>query len=443
MEKALTLYELNNLVRGTLETVLSDEYWLQAELSEVRVAYNGHCYMEFVEKDADGRQLVAKARGMIWSNVFRSLNPFFERETGRRLAAGLKVLVRVKVSFHELYGYSLTVTGIDPTYTIGDIERRRREILQQLADEGILNDNKSLPLPVMMNRIAVISSATAAGYGDFCDQLYHNDYKLRFVTRLFPAVMQGENVEASVLSALNAVLSERDCWDAVVIIRGGGAVSDLAGFDTYLLAAGCAQFPLPVITGIGHERDDTVLDLVAHTRVKTPTAAAAFLVSHQLDAATHVEDLGLRMVNGARLHMQGEMERIRQAAMRLPTVFTFIKTSGEHRLSLLSGRLRHAADRVLAGRRYKLAMAGDRFFSRVPAMLDRERFRLKLLEQRCEAVDPRKLLKRGYSMTFCNGHLVRDAARLKPGDEIMTYVAEGSVCSVVKDTKHEKENNDL
>lgn len=308
--EALTLYELNNLVRGVLESRLKDEYWLQAELSEVREAYNGHCYVEFVQKDTAGRNLIAKARGAIWAGTYRLLAPMFERETGQRLVPGLKVLVRVSVTFHELYGYSLTVSDIDPAYTLGDIARRRKEILAQLAAEGILNDNKELRLPLLANRIAVISSATAAGYGDFCNQLLRNDYGLRFTVRLFPAVMQGERVEASVLAAMDAVMAECDAWDAVVIIRGGGAVSDLSGFDTYLLAAACAQFPLPVITGIGHERDETVLDAVAHTRVKTPTAAAAFLIAHQVETASVLDGLARRISQAARWRMEREQNRL-------------------------------------------------------------------------------------------------------------------------------------
>ena len=218
--EALTLYELNGLVRGTLERTLQAEYWLQAELSEVREAYNGHCYLEFVQKSVNGRDLVAKARGVVWAGTYRLLKPMFERETGRALSPGLKVLVKVGVTFHELYGYSLTVADIDPAYTLGDMARLRREILARLEADGILNDNKELPLPMLANRIAVISSATAAGYGDFCNQLLRNDYRLRFTVRLFPAVMHGEHVESTVLAALDAVMARQDEWDAVVIIRG-------------------------------------------------------------------------------------------------------------------------------------------------------------------------------------------------------------------------------
>ena len=408
--ETLTLYELNNLMRGVVENTLDGEYWLQAELSEVRPAYNGHCYVEFVEKDKRGRDLVAKARGVIWAGTYGLLKPMFERETGRPLSPGLKVLVKVTVSFHELYGYSLTVRDIDPAYTLGDLARLRREILARLEADGILDDNKSLPLPMLANRIAVISSATAAGYGDFCNQLLRNEYGFRFTTRLFPAVMQGERVEQSVLSALDAIMAERGEWDVVVLIRGGGATSDLSGFDTYLLAAACAQFPLPVITGIGHERDDTVLDMVAHTRVKTPTAAAAFLVGHQLETASRLEEFSRRATEGAERRMERERGRMVQVAARLSSAFVRVKMADEHRLQRAMERLRMAW----------------------PLRMERERFRLQLAGQRCEAANPENLLKRGYSMSFCGGELVRDAARLHPGDTLTTRLAEGEIRSIVQ-----------
>lgn len=430
--EALTLYELNNLVRGSLERALPDEYWVQAELSEVREAYNGHCYLEFVQKGNNGRDLVAKARGVVWAGTYRLLKPLFERETGRPLSAGMKVLVRVSVTFHELYGYSLSVTDIDPAYTLGDLARLRREILARLEADGILNDNKELPLPVLANRIAVISSATAAGYGDFRNQLLRNDYRLRFTLRLFPAVMQGERVEESVLAALDAIMAERDEWDAVVIIRGGGATSDLSGFDTYLLAAACAQFPLPVITGIGHERDDTVLDLVAHTRVKTPTAAAAFLVRHQLEAATRLEALSRDIGQEVMARLERERVRLERLSAALSAVFSQVRVRGEHRLEQLSLRLAHAWQQRLADERHGLERCAARIGQGVASRLERERFRLQLLRQRCEAADPDLLLKRGYSMTFSQGRLVRKASGLEKGEEITTRLAEGEVRSVVQ-----------
>ena len=290
--KPLSLYDLNTLVRRSLEQCLPDEYWVQAELSEVRVhPATGHCYVEFVQKDPRSNNLVAKARGVIWSNVFHLLRPYFEESTGQMFTAGIKVLVQVTVSFHELYGYSLTVQDIDPTYTLGDMARRRREILAQLKADGVLTLNKELPMPVLPQRIAVISSASAAGYGDFCHQLEHNPRGYYFRVELFPSIMQGERTESSLLAALDRINQRLEYFDVVVIIRGGGATSDLSCFDTYLLAAACAQFPLPIITGIGHERDDTVLDTVAHTRVKTPTAAAECLIARMDEAAARLQPL--------------------------------------------------------------------------------------------------------------------------------------------------------
>ena len=287
---SLSLLELNALVRRSLEQCLPDEYWIQAELSDVRSNTTGHCYLEFIQKDPRSNSLVAKARGMIWNNIYRLLKPYFEESTGQLFTSGIKVLVKVTVQFHELYGYSLTVLDIDPTYTLGDMARRRREILLQLEEEGVLTLNKELEMPVLPQRIAVVSSATAAGYGDFCHQLKHNSGGFFFYTELFPALMQGNQVEESVLAALDCINTRISEFDVVVIIRGGGAASDLSGFDTYLLAAACAQFPLPVITGIGHERDDTVLDSVAHTRVKTPTAAAELLIQRVGEAAERLEE---------------------------------------------------------------------------------------------------------------------------------------------------------
>ena len=262
------MYELNALVRQTLEREMSATYWVQAELSDVRVNASGHCYVEFVQKSPQGNALLAKARGTIWANVFRMLRPYFEESTGQAFVPGIKVLVCVSVSFHELYGYSLVVHDIDPAYTLGDLARRRREILKQLEEEGVLT--------------------------------YY------FHVELFPAVMQGDAVEETLLDALDRINARLEEFDVVVIIRGGGATSDLSGFDTYLLAAACAQFPLPVITGIGHERDDTVLDSVAHTRVKTPTAAAEYLIARMDEAAGRLYDLAIRMKQAVHNHLSQE-----------------------------------------------------------------------------------------------------------------------------------------
>ena len=291
-KEALSLLELNTRIRGALSRAFPETCWVRAEMSDVRVnTSSGHCYLEFVEKNAQTGQLVAKVRGSIWAKTFRMLKPYFEMETGQMFASGLKVLVKVSVEFHELYGLSLTVLDIDPAYTLGDMVRKRMEIIRQLQEEGVFTLNKELPFPLLPRRIAIITSPTAAGYEDFMNQLTRNKGGYPFYTKLFPALMQGERTEASVIAALDRIYQHQDLFDVVVIIRGGGATSDLNSFDSYLLAANCAQFPLPIITGIGHERDDTVVDLVAHTRMKTPTAVAEFLISRMDSVGEELENL--------------------------------------------------------------------------------------------------------------------------------------------------------
>lgn len=409
MSSYLSLYELNRRVRSLLTRSLPDECWLQAELSEVHVNSAGHCYVEFVQKDARSNALVAKARGTIWSNIFRLLRPYFERETGQLFMAGIKVLVQVRVDFHELYGYSLVVTDIDPSYTVGDLVRKRREILRQLEEEGVLTLNKELPLPAVPQRIAVISSSTAAGYGDFCNQLENNPYGFRFFPVLFPAIMQGDRAEASILEALDKIHLSVQKWDVVVIIRGGGATSDLSGFDTYLLAAACAQFPLPVITGIGHERDDTVLDLVAHTRVKTPTAAASFLVNRLREAADCLEVLSGSIYTYVQAKLEREKSRIDELARRLPSLVALQRVRQDQRLELLRQRMVIAVERRLQDQKH----------------------RLQILGQRLKGCDYRCLLGKGFSVTLKNGHVVTDVSQLSPGDTIVTRLGNGEVTSQV------------
>ena len=352
-QEALTLFDLNALVRRSLEQCLPDEYWIQAELSDVRSNSTGHCYLEFIQKDSRSNNLIAKARGMIWGNIFRLLKPYFEEATGQMFGSGIKVLVKVTVQFHELYGYSLTVLDIDPTYTLGDMARRRREILQQLEEEGVLTLNKELEMPLLPQRIAVISSATAAGYGDFCHQLQHNSRGFFFYTELFPAMMQGNQVEESVLSALDRVNARLGDFDVVVIIRGGGATSDLSGFDTYLLAAACAQFPLPIITGIGHERDDTVLDSVAHTRVKTPTAAAELLINRMDEATDQLEYLSTRLREGASAFLERESGRLLSCQARIPALVVHRLSDARFRLLTASKDLMQVSAALLARQRHR------------------------------------------------------------------------------------------
>ena len=434
MEKAvLSLFEFNQLVRRSVRTCLPDEYWVQVELSDVRANYSGHCYLECVQKDPKSNSLIAKARGIIWSNVFSQLKPYFEQETGQAFVSGIKVLVKVTVDFHELYGYSLTIVDIDPAYTLGDMARRRREILLRLQEEGVLSLNKELELPVLAQRIAVISSATAAGYGDFCNQLENNAFGFAFYPRLFPAIMQGERVEASVIAALDRIYAESEKWDVVVIIRGGGATSDLSGFDTYDLAASCAQFPLPIITGIGHERDDTVIDLVAHTRVKTPTAAAEFLVNHLRHTAEQLENYAYYIRQEVPARLNREKERLERCITRIPARVQMRLQREDFRRERLAKRMEMAWQSRLAREQYRLELS-SRLSVALQARLLKEKHRLDLLEKSVEAASPDLLLKRGYSITLKDGKAVIDASLLKPGDRVVTRVAKGQFSSEVQGT---------
>lgn len=434
MEKAvLSLFELNQLVRRSVRTCLPDEYWVQVELSDVRANYSGHCYLECVQKDPKSNSLIAKARGIIWSNVFSQLKPYFEQETGQAFVSGIKVLVKVTVDFHELYGYSLTIVDIDPAYTLGDMARRRREILLRLQEEGVLSLNKELELPVLAQRIAVISSATAAGYGDFCNQLENNAFGFAFYPRLFPAIMQGERVEASVIAALDRIYAESEKWDVVVIIRGGGATSDLSGFDTYDLAASCAQFPLPIITGIGHERDDTVIDLVAHTRVKTPTAAAEFLVNHLRHTAEQLENYAYYIRQEVPARLNREKERLERCITRIPARVQMRLQREDFRRERLAKRMEMAWQSRLAREQYRLELS-SRLSVALQARLLKEKHRLDLLEKSVEAASPDLLLRRGYSITLKDGKAVTDASLLKPGDRVVTRVAKGQFSSEVQGT---------
>ena len=429
-QNPLSLYELNTLVRQSLHLSMPDAYWVQAELSDVRTNYSGHCYLEFVQKDSRSDALLAKARGIIWSSVFARLKPYFERETGQAFVAGLKVLVRVTVDFHELYGYSLTVSDIDPTYTLGDMARRRKEIVRRLEEEGVLTLNKELELPELVQRIAVISSPTAAGYGDFCNQLAHNVFGFVFYTKLFPAVMQGEQVESSIIRALNRINAEADCWDVVVIIRGGGATSDLSGFDTYELATNCAQFPLPIITGIGHERDDTVIDMVAHTRVKTPTAAAEFLINHLRASAERLEGYASFFYQEIPALLDGQRERLERFVARIPARVEMRLQGEGFRQERLVKRIHLAWQTRLMRETYRLQLDG-RLNASLQSRLQRESQHLRLLEQQVKSASPDLLLKRGYSITLKDGKAVTDASALRPGDEVETRVAKGTFKSVV------------
>lgn len=407
--EAITLLELNGRVKSTLQFEMPDAYWVQAEISSISPSGQGHCYLELVQKDATGRNFLAKAKANIWRGTWLKLKPYFEAQTGETLKVGMKVLLQVTVTFHEVYGYSLVVQDIDPTYTMGDMARRRKEILEQLEKDGVIGLNRELEIPALPQRIAVISSATAAGWGDFRNQLDGNIYGFRFYVKLFPAAMQGDDVERSVISALNAVAMRREDFDVVIIIRGGGAVSELSCFDSYNLAFNIANFPLPVITGIGHERDDTVADVVAHTKVKTPTAAAEFIINRVFDTASELENLTRRMSDAITEKMNAEKVRIERMSQKLPSLFAVLKTRQEQVLETL----------------------WIRSVNGVRNMLTVQAHKLEIVDKTLAAADPQVILRRGYSLTRLNGRAVRCASDLKKGDRLTTVFADGSVESEI------------
>lgn len=429
----LSLLELNNRVRGAISRAFPDTCWVRAEMSDVRVNQSsGHCYLEFVEKNPLTGQLAAKARGSIWAKTFRMLKPYFELETGRAFASGLKVLVQVIVEFHELYGFNLTVVDIDPAYTLGDMVRKRMEIIRQLQEEGVFTLNKELPLPLLPQRLAVITSPTAAGYEDFLHQLSANRAGYVFYPRLFPALMQGEKTEESIIAALEKIYLHADCFDAVVIIRGGGATSDLSSFDSYLLAANCAQFPLPVLTGIGHERDDTVVDLVAHTRMKTPTALAEFLIGRLEETATELYGLQQAASSLATQLLMREKTYLQLAASRLPSLVQSRLERSRSSLQMLTANLPAWVGGLTSRCRTDLERLQLRLAAGAKTATAGEKRQLELMEQFVKMASPDYILQRGYSLALQHGKIVKHAASLWPGELLTTRFADGEVESIIQ-----------
>lgn len=407
-ERTFTLLELNHMVRETIERQMDGKYWVEAELSDLHD--RNHCYMELVENDPFGPTPLAKARAVCWANRWTALRSKFERQTQQQLRPGIKVRMMVTPTFHEAYGFAYQVSDIDPDYTLGDIVRKRMEIIRQLKEAGIFDLQRELVLPRFAQRIAVVSSAQAAGYGDFCHQIDDNSYGLSFSHELFAATMQGEQVEQSVIAALDRINARIDEFDVVVIIRGGGATTDMSGFDTLALAENVANFPLPIITGIGHDRDECILDMVSYMRVKTPTAAAAFLIDHLSEVYTALVSARERIRRIAERHLAYEKMRLKQLADRIPTLFALTRERQTKRIDALAHRLDSAATQ----------------------RLERERHRLQLVAQRAQAQDPIHILRRGYSITLHNGHALRSGDELADGDIIETRLEQGTLKSEIR-----------
>ena len=413
--ESYSLLELHQRIRQQLKDAMPGLFWVVAEINELHVNSAGHCFMELIEKASFGEQITAKARANIWAYHFRMLSPYFETMTRQRLSAGLKVMLQVSVEFHELYGMSLQVTDINPAFTAGDLAMQRQAVIQQLTDEGVFDMNRELELPHVPQRIAVISSETASGYGDFADQLHHQ-HGYAFHHRLFQAVMQGNEAEDSIVRALEQIFDCEDEFDVVVLIRGGGSQSDLNCFNSYRLASCIAQFPLPVITGIGHDRDETVADLVACLALKTPTAVAEFLINKAISFDRLLQELTQQLADAAERAIRQPADKLQYLSQRLLNIIHSYARLQDKKLHALQLRLTHAANATITFHRNRIA----------------------LLENKRQLLDPVNLLRRGYSITLVNGKVIRSVSMAEQGQKIETVLHDGNLESMVINIEKEK-----
>jgi len=478
-EQQFSLFDLQRQIKNCVNDAFALPVWVKAEISEMTTNRSGHCYLDLVETEAGTDTVVARCRATIWSYTFRMLRPYFETTTGQSFSEGLKILVQAKVEYHEVFGFSLNIRDIDPVYTLGDMARQRREIINRLQEDGVFEMNKELELPMVPQRIAIISSPTAAGLQDFMDQLHNNPHKFVFYTKLFPAVMQGTEAPRSIMNALGFVYEYEHLFDAVVIIRGGGAQIDLACFDNYELAFHAAQFPLPIITGIGHDKDDTVLDMVAHTRMKTPTAVAEFLISGALQFAQQVAELEAHFIELVNDQLDVNKERLMDAADQLNLLVNQFVSRQTNRLEIAGIQLKNQTESFLKGQqtglqkitvdtknlteRYiirqnhlleqsakglnytfrkqilrsesRLTQFQQLLKIRSNGMIRNEKKNMNLIGEKLRLVDPQNILKRGYSLTLVNGKIVKSVGSIEVGDRLETRLSDGTVESTVERIK--------
>lgn len=422
--KPITLLELTQRISNLVMRPETQNVWITAELQDV-ASRGGHCYMELLQKDEDGRQ-VARIRGCCWANIYGPLSRRFYEATGQQFASGLKVMLRVSATMHSVFGLSLVIQEVNPEYTMGDLIRRRNEILRKLQNEGILEDNRSLKWPIVIQRVAIISAPGAAGYGDFMNQLLNNPSRLKFKTRLFPAVMQGASAPASIIAALEEIAQEAKEWDGVVIIRGGGATSDLQAFEDYALAASVAQFPLPVAIGIGHERDVTVLDWVANIRLKTPTAVAEWLIGKGETVLGALIAAGNKIVQYATQRVAGDKEQLAQAEVLLPVAATGAVERSKAMLTRAVSTLYGLSSGKIEPSRARLDMIAANLAAASSNQLRRQAERLDASEKLLEVLSPASTLARGYSITRIDGHAVSSVKDVPLGVLLEITLADGS-----------------
>jgi len=407
-KEIISLFELSQNIKETIKNKYNGLVWVRAEIAEFKENKNGHCYLDLIEKQENSDQISARVKSIIWAFTYRMLKPYFETSTGRSLSNGLKVLVQVSVEYHEVFGLSLNINDIDPTFTIGDLEQRKREIINQLCSEGVMEMNKETDFSIVPQRIAIISSSTAAGYGDFVNQLENNQFGIKFYHHLFPAIMQGEQAPSSIIAAFDKIYENIDKFDVTVIIRGGGASIDLLCFDNYSIAYYITQFPMPVLTGIGHERDNTIVDMVAYKTLKTPTAVAEFIITHAALFLEQIDDYSniLEIIVKEKLDKQIiNIEKLTQQTanilkQRLLSCETDMKIKSEKLIFLVNLYIKNKIKQ------------------------------LEFLEKQNTLNDPMEILKKGFTLTYFNNKIIKQASMLKQGDLIETKFYNGSVKSI-------------
>jgi exodeoxyribonuclease VII large subunit len=451
----MKLSDLQEEIQEVIKNSFDAPRWINCEIMDITQNFSGHCYLDLIEKDEKSDKVLARARAIIWASAYRMLKPYFETSTGYELTSGIKILILSRVEFHPVYGLSLNIQDIDPTYTLGDVERKKREIIQRLEKEGVLDMNKEIPLPIVPQKIAVVSSLTAAGYEDFMDQLQGNSYGYQFFTRLFPAVMQGENAEQSIIESLEKIFEFESHFDAVVIIRGGGSKSDLACFDSYDLAYHVSQFPLPVITGIGHEQDDTITDLVAHTRLKTPTAVAGFFIDKLASFEAELEEFQdvlinttISILNEQKLRLQLYQQKYISGSVAMVHTWQehLLKLTGNARFQVqqqlrfndklitrFMERLRSTAKQIPRRKTIESVHIKERFRQMIHNKMEGEGKRLDDYHRLLAYAEPGQILKMGFSISRKDGKALKDVKNTEPGTIVETELYRGKFKSKITD----------
>jgi len=459
-QEHLSLFELNQNIKEQLNDAFPLSYWVVAEISEIRTVRSGHCYLELIEKDEKSDQVKAKARATIWAFTYRMLKPYFETTTKQELSAGIKVLLKVTIEFQEVYGFSLNIKDIDPNFTLGDIARRKLEVIRQLEDDGVMEMNKEVELAEVPQKLAIISSPTAAGYEDFIKQLQNNNEGYVVYHKLFPAIMQGDEAETSIISALEQIYNYENLFDAVVIIRGGGSTADLMCFDSYILALNIAQFPLPILTGIGHERDESVADMVAHTRLKTPTAVAEFVIERINRFDSYLLDLKDHFAAITQQLLVDESHRLEKAALRFQPVLTKALANKKQYQIEAAQRLHfsarnyfdkqhtfyaHVKESVhyLSKKLIRSSVQNQSFLTtklklELVGFIRNQKQKIALNQRTIELSDPKKILERGYTLTYKDEKLIKGLSDIKIGDKLTTLTKAGEIVSRIEKLSDKK-----